>query len=122
MTEAILHFTEQLMSSWWIYLALWAFAALDGFLPAIPSETLVVTAGVFAATGETNLYGVVVVAATGAFVGDHISYALGTPGPGTPSGDWGPGISGPSSRVPVPGHQERTVAQADGGLGDFALL
>ncbi len=37
------------MSSWWIYLALWGFAALDGFFPAIPSETLVVTAGVFAA-------------------------------------------------------------------------
>ena len=77
MTEAILHFTGELMSSWWIYLALWGFAALDGFLPAIPSETLVVTAGVFAATGEPNLYGVVVVAAAGAFVGDHISYALG---------------------------------------------
>jgi membrane protein DedA with SNARE-associated domain len=78
MTEAILHFTEHLMSSWWIYLALWGFAALDGFLPAIPSETLVVTAGVFAAaTGEPNLLLVMGVAAAGAFVGDHISYALG---------------------------------------------
>jgi membrane-associated protein len=77
MSSAILHFTEELMSSWWIYLALWGFAALDGFFPAIPSETLVVTAGVFAATGEPNLYGVVVAAAIGAFVGDHVSYALG---------------------------------------------
>jgi membrane-associated protein len=77
MSDAILHFTEELMQSWWIYLALWGFAALDGFLPAIPSETLVVTAGVFAATGEPNLYGVVVAAAVGAFVGDHVSYALG---------------------------------------------
>jgi membrane-associated protein len=66
------------MSSWWIYLALWGFAALDGFFPVIPSETLVVTAGVFAAsTGEPNLYAVIVVAAIGAFIGDHISYALG---------------------------------------------
>jgi membrane-associated protein len=77
MSDAILHFTEELMQSWWIYLALWGFAALDGFFPAIPSETLVVTAGVFAATGEPNLYGVVVAAAVGAFVGDHVSYALG---------------------------------------------
>ncbi|GAB2642267.1 DedA family protein [Kribbella swartbergensis] len=77
MSEAILHLTEQLMSSWWIYVALWGFAALDGFFPAIPSETLVVTAGVFAATGEPKLWGVVVVAAAGAFVGDHVSYALG---------------------------------------------
>ena len=77
MTDAILHFAQELMSSWWIYLALFGFAALDGFFPAIPSETLVVTAGVFAATGEPNLYAVIAVAAAGAFVGDHVSYALG---------------------------------------------
>jgi membrane protein DedA with SNARE-associated domain len=78
MTDVILQFAEELMSSWWIYLALWGFAALDGFFPAIPSETLVVTAGVFAAaTGEPNLFAVVAVAAAGAFVGDHLSYALG---------------------------------------------
>jgi membrane-associated protein len=77
-SDAILHFADELMSSWWIYLALWGFAALDGFFPAIPSETLVVTAGVFAAsTGEPNLYAVIVVAALGAFIGDHVSYALG---------------------------------------------
>ncbi|ADB32420.1 SNARE associated Golgi protein [Kribbella flavida DSM 17836] len=77
MADAILHFTEELMSSWWIYLALFGFAALDGFFPAVPSETLVVTAGVFAATGEPNLYGVIAIAAAGAFVGDHVSYFLG---------------------------------------------
>jgi membrane-associated protein len=77
MSDAILHLTQELMSSWWIYLALFGFAALDGFFPAIPSETLVVTAGVFAATGEPNLYGVMAIAAAGAFVGDHVSYFLG---------------------------------------------
>ncbi|MFI7065099.1 DedA family protein [Kribbella sp. NPDC050124] len=77
MSDAILHLTEELMSSWWIYLALWGFAALDGFFPAVPSETLVVTAGVFAATGEPKLWGVIVAAAAGAFVGDHVSYLLG---------------------------------------------
>jgi membrane protein DedA with SNARE-associated domain len=77
-SDAILHFTEELMSSWWIYAALFGFAALDGFFPAIPSETLVVTAGVFAAaSGEPNLYGVIAIAALGAFVGDHVSYYLG---------------------------------------------
>ncbi|WP_327634496.1 DedA family protein [Kribbella sp. NBC_00482] len=77
MNDAILQFAHELMSSWWIYLALWGFAALDGFFPAIPSETLVVTAGVFAAAGEPNLYAVIVVSAVGAFMGDHVSYALG---------------------------------------------
>jgi membrane protein DedA with SNARE-associated domain len=78
MSDAILHFTGELMSSWWIYLALFGFAALDGFFPAIPSETLVVTAGVFAAaSGEPNLYAVIATAALGAFLGDHISYYFG---------------------------------------------
>jgi membrane-associated protein len=77
MGDAILHLTEELMSSWWIYLALVGFAALDGFFPAVPSETLVVTAGVFAAAGEPNLYGVIAVAAVGASAGDHVSYFLG---------------------------------------------
>lgn len=31
----------------------------------------------FAATGEPNLYGVIAVAAAGAFLGDHVSYFLG---------------------------------------------
>jgi membrane protein DedA with SNARE-associated domain len=74
----MLQFAQELMSSWWIYLALWGFAALDGFFPAIPSETLVVTAGVFAAaSGAPNLYAVIAAAAIGAFIGDHVSYALG---------------------------------------------
>jgi membrane-associated protein len=77
MSDSILELTHELMSSWWIYLALFGFAALDGFFPAIPSETLVVTAGVFAALGEPNLYGVIATAAGGAFVGDHVSYLLG---------------------------------------------
>ncbi|MFB6723300.1 DedA family protein [Kribbella sp. NPDC056345] len=78
MADALLHFAEELMSSWWIYVAVWGFAALDGFFPAVPSETLVITAGVFAASiGHPNLYVVIVVAALGAFVGDHLSYLLG---------------------------------------------
>ncbi|NEA32716.1 DedA family protein [Streptomyces sp. SID13031] len=78
MSDSILHFTQELMSSWWIYLALFGFAALDGFFPAIPSETLVVTAGVFAAsTGEPDLLLVIAMAAAGAFLGDHLSYVLG---------------------------------------------
>ncbi|MGI8779802.1 MAG: DedA family protein [Solirubrobacteraceae bacterium] len=45
--------------------------------PAVPSESLVITAGVFAATGEPILAGVIVAAALGAFAGDHVSYLLG---------------------------------------------
>lgn len=77
MSHAILDLVEQVMSSPWLYVALFALALLDGFFPIVPAETSVITAGVFAATGETNLALVIVVAALGAFAGDHVSYLIG---------------------------------------------
>jgi membrane protein DedA with SNARE-associated domain len=77
MSHAVLEFLQQVMSSPWLYLALFGLALLDGFFPIVPAETSVITAGVFAATGQTNLALVIVVAALGAFAGDHISYLLG---------------------------------------------
>ncbi len=65
------------MGSPWVYAALLAFAALDAFFPIVPSESLVITAGVFAASGEPNLALVIVAASLGAFIGDHISYFIG---------------------------------------------
>ncbi len=77
MGAAISDLVEGAMGSPWIYLALCAFAMIDGFFPLVPSESLVVSAGVFAATGEPNLVAVIGVAALGAFAGDHISYLIG---------------------------------------------
>ena len=77
MSEAILHLVEGAMGSPWVYAALLAFAALDAFFPIVPSESLVITAGVFAAAGEPVLPLIIVAAAAGAFAGDHISYLIG---------------------------------------------
>jgi membrane-associated protein len=77
MAEAITQLVEGAMGSPWVYLALFAFAALDAFFPIVPSESLVITAGVFAAAGEPNLAGVIVAAGLGAFAGDHVSYFTG---------------------------------------------
>ncbi|AWS41270.1 DedA family protein [Streptosporangium sp. 'caverna'] len=78
MTQTILDALHDVMSSPWVYLALFALAMLDGFFPVVPAETSVITAGVFAAaTGAPNLALVIVAAALGAFAGDHISYAIG---------------------------------------------
>lgn len=77
MADAILSFTRDLMSSGWIYPLIFGIAALDAFLPAVPGETLVVSAGVFAALGSPDLYAVIAVAALGAFAGDHVSWAIG---------------------------------------------
>jgi membrane-associated protein len=77
MTDVLTAFLHDLMSSPWIYLALFTLAAVDGFLPVVPSESIVITAGVFAAAGQPDLVWVVAVAAAGAFVGDNVAYLLG---------------------------------------------
>ena len=56
MSDAITDLVEGAMGSPWVYLALCAFAAIDAFFPVVPSESLVITAGVFAATGEPNVF------------------------------------------------------------------
>ncbi|WP_110945743.1 DedA family protein [Streptomyces avicenniae] len=78
MDNAILNAIEEFVSTPWVYLALFVVAKLDGFFPVVPSETLVVTLGVFAATdGSPDLGLIILVAALGAFTGDHISYFIG---------------------------------------------
>jgi membrane protein DedA with SNARE-associated domain len=69
---------ETTVTSPWVYAVIVTVALLDAFFPVVPSETLVVAAGVFAASlGSPKLIGIVAAAAAGAFVGDHISYAIG---------------------------------------------
>jgi membrane protein DedA with SNARE-associated domain len=95
MTDALLPFVESVMSSPWLYAVLFALAAIDGFFPVVPSETSVITAGVFAAAGDPSIPLVILAAALGAFAGDQIAYALGrrtgprllhSAGPGTRRG------------------------------------
>ena len=69
--------TEYVSGSPWTYLFLFAIAAIDAFIPLVPSETSVILAGVLASTGDLVLVLVIVFAAAGAIVGDNISYWLG---------------------------------------------
>ncbi len=64
-------------SSPWLYLILIAVSLLDSFLPLIPSEPVVIAAGVYAASGETELLWVITATAAGAFLGDLIPYGVG---------------------------------------------
>ncbi|GII91465.1 DedA family protein [Sinosporangium siamense] len=77
MSDAIIDLLREVMTSPWVYVALFAVAFIDGFFPVVPGETAVITAGVFAATGTPNLFLVIAVASLGAFCGDHFSYFLG---------------------------------------------
>ena len=69
--------TESLASSSWLYLILMSVSLLDSFLPLIPSEPVIIIAGVFAASGVTNVALVIAATAIGAFLGDQIPYAFG---------------------------------------------
>ncbi|WP_265520660.1 DedA family protein [Oerskovia flava] len=67
-----------LASSVWVYPAMYAFATIDGFFPPIPSESVVITLAVSAATtGAPNLAVVLLVASLGAWTGDQIAYSIG---------------------------------------------
>ncbi|HEU5253100.1 MAG TPA: DedA family protein [Solirubrobacterales bacterium] len=52
-------------------------AAADVLFPLIPSETIVITAGVLAAQGDLLIWALVPAVALGAFVGDNLCYLLG---------------------------------------------
>ncbi|WP_242910460.1 DedA family protein [Actinomadura terrae] len=75
--DGVVDFLHTAVTSPWFYLALFAVAALDGFFPVVPSESMVITAGVYAASGRPEPVLVVVLAAAGAFVGDHVAYFIG---------------------------------------------
>ncbi|WUI03270.1 DedA family protein [Spirillospora sp. NBC_00431] len=75
--DALTGVLDTAVTSPWFYLALFVVAALDGFFPVVPSESMVITGGVYAASGQPELELVVVLAALGAFLGDHVSYLIG---------------------------------------------
>lgn len=72
-----LRLAESLVTSPWLYAVLVAVSCLDSFLPLIPSEAVVIVAGVYAATGQTNIVLVIAATTLGAFLGDLIPYTVG---------------------------------------------
>jgi membrane-associated protein len=62
---------------WWSYLVIFAVSAIDAFFPLVPSETVVITAGNIASSGDLVLLLVIACAAAGAIVGDNVSYFIG---------------------------------------------
>ncbi len=72
-----LQLAEDLVSSPWLYVILLSVSLLDSFLPAIPSEPVIVVAGVAAADGDVSLVGVIAATAVGAFLGDLVPYGIG---------------------------------------------
>jgi membrane protein DedA with SNARE-associated domain len=89
---ALMALADPLMTSPLLYPLLVALGSLDGVLPMIPSEAAILAAGVFAHAGTPNLLLVVLGAALGVFVGDHLAY-------GVSRSIFGPRLIGRSKRV-----------------------
>jgi membrane-associated protein len=64
--------------AWWTYPLVFGVALLDAFFPLVPGETVAITAGVLAGSGKLSLPLCVLAAGGGAFVGDNVSYGIGT--------------------------------------------
>lgn len=71
-------FIEWISGAWWNYPLIFVIAMLDAFFPVVPSESVVITAGVVAATGDLNIAAVIALASAGAIIGDNISYGIGS--------------------------------------------
>jgi membrane-associated protein len=69
--------TDEVSQSALTYPVLLTAAGFDVLFPLIPSETIVITAGVLAAQGDLLIWLIVPVVALGAFLGDNLSYLLG---------------------------------------------
>ena len=61
----------------WSYLIVFLIAMLDAFFPIVPSEATAIAAGVVAGTGGLSVEVCIAAAATGAIVGDNISFGIG---------------------------------------------
>ena len=69
--------THEVSQSALTYPVVFAAAGVDVLFPLIPSETIVITAGVLAAQGDLAIWLLVPAVALGAFVGDNLCYLLG---------------------------------------------
>jgi membrane-associated protein len=66
-----------LVSSPWMYLIVFVSVAIDGFLPIIPTEALVIGLGALTATGRPSLIALAATVTAGGMAGDRITYWIG---------------------------------------------
>ena len=70
-------FRDWVSGEWWSYLVIFAVSAIDAFFPVVPSESVVITAGNLASSGDLELLLVIASASAGAIAGDNVSYFIG---------------------------------------------
>lgn len=101
----------QIADAWWVHLVVYAFAALDGFFPSVPSESTIVTlSSLWSSSGQPSLLLVGLAAWAGAFTGDNLGYLLGNK------------IGWERFRFLREGRGRRAVEAAENGLRKRALV
>lgn len=61
----------------WLYLIVFVMVTVDGFLPVVPSEAVVIGASALSATGSPNLAALGATVVAGGIAGDWAAYLLG---------------------------------------------
>lgn len=77
MIETIRILLDTALASPWLLWLIVGLAVVDALLPVVPSEALIIAAGVGAAAGSQQLLAVIGAAALGAFLGESSSYLAG---------------------------------------------
>ena len=77
MVDTLRFLIEAALTSPWLLAVIVAMAVVDALLPVVPSEALIIAAGVAAVTGEQNLLAVIAAAALGSFLGESAGYLIG---------------------------------------------
>lgn len=77
MVDMLRFVTEAALASPWLLAVIVVMALVDALLPVVPSEALIIAAGVSAVTGEQSLVAVIAAAAFGSFLGEGLGYLIG---------------------------------------------
>lgn len=101
----------QIADAWWVHLVVYAFSALDGFFPSVPSESTIVTlSSLWSSSGKPSILLVGLAAWVGAFTGDNLGYLIGSK------------IGWERFRFLREGRGRRAVEAAESGLRKRALI
>lgn len=77
MFETITTLIEQNAAATWVLPVLFLLATFDALLPPLPSDAVVIALAAFgAASGSPHLFALGAVAASGAFIGDNLTFAV----------------------------------------------
>jgi membrane-associated protein len=98
------------LASQWLLLVIVGLAVVDALVPMVPSEALIIAAGVGAAAGDQNLVAVIAAAALGSFVGELAAFLLGRGFGAAVRGRLAPG----SPRAELFARTERTLTTRGG--------